>query len=88
MGTNYALESGIGSSELFLVGRPVRNIACACKRPDAPNLGQTLHLMYNAGVNGRLSAKMGRILKMIESKAARLSAFMSRRAAANAWLTP
>ena len=62
-------DPAVASYFLDLFGRPARTIACACERSDDPNLGQTLHLMNNAGVNGRLSAKTGRIMKLIESKA-------------------
>ena len=61
-------DPAVASYFLDLFGRPARTIACACERSDAPNLGQTLHLMNNAGINGRLSAKTGRIAKLLEAK--------------------
>lgn len=53
---------------LELFGRPARNIACECERSDDPNLGQILHLMNNAGINGRIASKEGRISKAFTAK--------------------
>ena len=61
-------DPAVASYFLDLFGRPARTISCACERSDAPNLGQTLHLMNNAGINSRLSAKTGRIATLIEAK--------------------
>jgi hypothetical protein len=53
---------------LELFGRPARTLACECERNDEPNLGQILHLMNNAGINGRIGAKEGRIAALFTSK--------------------
>ena len=62
-------DTSVASYFLDLFGRPARNVTCECERSEAPNLGQILHLMNDAGINGRLSAKTGRIAKLIEAKA-------------------
>ena len=36
---------------------------------DAPNLGQILHLMNNAGINSRIANKEGRVAKLLDPKA-------------------
>ena len=58
----------VNSYFLDLFGRPARNSACECERSDLPNMGQILHLMNNAGLNGRLSAKDARITKLLAAK--------------------
>lgn len=62
-------DTTVPSYFLELFGRPARNITCACERTDDPNLGQVLHLMNNAGINGRLAAPSGRIAKLLASRA-------------------
>lgn len=54
---------------LDLFGRPARNIVCQCERLDAPGLGQVLHFMNGKGINARISAKEGRVAKLMEAKA-------------------
>ena len=61
-------DTTVANYTLDLFGRPARNITCECERQDAPNLGQILHLMNNAGINGRISSKEGRIAKLVASK--------------------
>ena len=53
---------------LDLFGRPARNIVCQCERTDAPNLGQVLHFMNGKGINARLSAKEGRVARLVAAK--------------------
>ncbi len=59
----------VNSYFLDLFGRPARNTACECERSDMPNMGQILHLMNNAGLNGRIAAKDGRIAQILAEKA-------------------
>ena len=61
-------DTSVASYFLDLFGRPARNVTCECERSEAPNLGQILHLMNDSGINGRLSAKTGKIAKLIEAK--------------------
>jgi hypothetical protein len=53
---------------LDLFGKPARNITCECERSDEPSLGQVLHLMNNAGLNGKISDKSGRLARLLEAK--------------------
>lgn len=53
---------------LDLFGRPARNIVCQCERTDAPNLGQVLHFMNGKGINARLTAKEGRVARLIAAR--------------------
>jgi hypothetical protein len=53
---------------LDLFGRPARNVVCQCERTDNPNLGQVLHFMNSKGVNDRLTAKEGRIARLLDAK--------------------
>lgn len=61
-------DTAVPSYFLELFGRPARNTTCECERSDEPNLGQVLHLMNNAGINAKLSAKNGRVASLIEAK--------------------
>jgi hypothetical protein len=61
-------DTTVESYFLDLFGRPARNIVCQCERLDAPNLGQVLHFMNGKGINARLSAKDGRVAKLIAAK--------------------
>lgn len=61
-------DTAVPSYFLELFGRPARNTTCECERSDEPNLGQVLHLMNNASINAKLSAKNGRVASLIEAK--------------------
>lgn len=61
-------DAGVPSYFLDLFGRPARNVTCECERIDEPNLGQILHLMNNAGLNGRISDKNGRVATLLAAK--------------------
>ncbi len=61
-------DPAVPSYFLELFGRPARNIACECERSDEPNLGQIIHLMNNTGINGRITAKEGRIAQLFTAK--------------------
>ncbi len=63
------LDAATPSYFLDLFGKPARNVTCECERTDDPSLGQVLHLMNNAGLNGRIASKTGRIATLIDSKA-------------------
>ncbi len=62
------LDSATPSYFLDLFGKPARNVTCECERTDDPSLGQVLHLMNNAGLNGRIASKTGRVATLMESK--------------------
>jgi hypothetical protein len=61
-------DSTVPSYFLDLFGRPARATTCECERSDAPNLGQVLHLMNDATINGKLSAKNGRVATLLAAK--------------------
>ena len=61
-------DPAVPSYFLELFGRPARNIACECERSDEPNLGQILHLMNNASINGRILSKEGRVAQLFTAK--------------------
>ena len=61
-------DTSVASYFLDLFGRPGRASTCECERSDAPNLGQILHLMNDAGINGRISAKTGRVVTLLAAK--------------------
>jgi hypothetical protein len=61
-------DTSVPSYFLDLFGRPARNVTCECERMDDPNLGQVLHLMNNAGINGKLSSKTGRVTSLMAAK--------------------
>lgn len=61
-------DSTVPSYFLDLFGRPARTTSCECERSDAPNLGQVLHLMNDASINGKLSAKGGRVATLLAAR--------------------
>jgi hypothetical protein len=58
-------DSGVPSYFLELFGRPARQIACECERVSEPNVAQVLHLMNNAGLNGRIASDQGRVARLM-----------------------
>ncbi len=60
-------DATVPSYFLDLFGRPARTSPCECERTDDPNLGQVIHLMNSAGINGRLSDKNGRLAKLLDA---------------------
>ncbi|MGC4047293.1 MAG: DUF1553 domain-containing protein [Armatimonas sp.] len=54
---------------LDLFGRPARNVVCQCERLDAPSMGQLLHFMNGKDVSDKITAKDGRITRLIAAKA-------------------
>jgi hypothetical protein len=60
-------DTSVPSYLLDLFGRPARQTTCECERADEPTVAQVLHLMNNAGINEKLSAKNGRVAALIAS---------------------
>ena len=61
-------DTSVPSYFLDLFGRPARAVTCECERVDAPNMGQTLHLMNDTNINARLEAKTGLIAQQIATQ--------------------
>ncbi|WP_232105609.1 DUF1549 and DUF1553 domain-containing protein [Gimesia panareensis] len=55
---------------LDTLGRPKRVITCECERTSQPNLAQVLQVANGQLINTKLTAKTGRIEKLIKAKAA------------------
>jgi Protein of unknown function (DUF1549)/Protein of unknown function (DUF1553) len=60
-------DSRINSYLLDVFGRPKREIVCACERDPQPNLSQMLNLLNGSDLNGRISARDGRLAKLIQA---------------------
>jgi hypothetical protein len=58
-------DTSVPSYFMDLFGRPARQTTCECERVEEPTVAQVLHLMNNAGINEKLSAKNGRVAALI-----------------------
>ncbi len=62
-------DNGVRSFLLDLFGRPPRQISCECERGTQPNIAQALHLLNGDFLTKKITAKDGRIQKLLASKA-------------------
>lgn len=61
-------DSNVQSKFMDDFGRPKREMACECERSDTPNMTQALQFMTGDLLNGKVSAKTGRIERMVAEK--------------------
>jgi hypothetical protein len=61
-------DTAVRSLLLDLFGRPARQIACECERGTQPNIAQALHLLNGDFLTRKISAKDGRIQKLLSNK--------------------
>ena len=52
----------------LVFGRPPRQVTCECERGTQPNIAQALHLLNGDLLNGKITAKDGRIEKLLKAK--------------------
>ncbi|MFO0945434.1 MAG: DUF1549 and DUF1553 domain-containing protein [Planctomycetota bacterium] len=61
-------DSNVQSKFMDDFGRPKREMACECERSDTPNMTQALQFMTGDLLNGKVTAKGGRIERLIAAK--------------------
>lgn len=58
----------LNNTFLKIFGQPARSSACACERPQEPQLGQALELLNGKFLHGRLDSKTNRISLLLKAK--------------------
>src|SRR5947209_11557070 len=61
-------DTTVRSFCLDVFGRPHRQVTCECERGTQPNIAQALHLLNGDLLNGKITAKDGRIEKLLKAK--------------------
>lgn len=63
-------DSSVVSYFLETFGRPLRTSTCECQRASQPDLRQALHLINSEALQAKLSAKEGRLPRLLAAKKA------------------
>ncbi|HEV3116231.1 MAG TPA: DUF1553 domain-containing protein, partial [Gemmataceae bacterium] len=61
-------DTTVRSFFLDVFGRPPRQVTCECERGTQPNIAQALHLLNGDVLTRKMSAKDGRLEKLLQAK--------------------